>query len=95
MACTSSSSFLPAAPTSLKPDEMMTAPATPASPHSRMVVGHGLGRYGDHGQVDLARDLADGGVGLDALDRLGGHVDGVHDAVVLGADEVAQQDVAH
>ena len=39
MAQTSSSSFLPAAPISLKPEDTTTAPATPASPHSRIVAG--------------------------------------------------------
>ena len=94
MPTTCSSSFLPCGPISLKPDETMTAPPTPASPHSRSTSGHGLGRHGDDGEVDLARHLADGRVGLDALDRRRGAVDRVDDARRIGADEVAQQDVA-
>src|SRR5665648_83804 len=57
-------------------------------------LGDGLGRHGDDRQVDLVGDLADGGVRLDALHRLRRHVDRVDDAVVLRADEVAQEDVA-
>jgi len=56
--------------------------------------GHGLGGHGDHGEIDLARHLGDRRVSLDALDGRCRHVDGVHDAVVFGADQVAQQDVA-
>ena len=57
-------------------------------------VRHALGRHGDDSQVDLAWHLADGRIGLDALDRRSGGIDGIHDTVVFGADEVAQQDVA-
>ncbi len=57
-------------------------------------VGHDLGGHGDDGEVDLARDLRDRRVGLDALHRQSRAVDGVDDAVVFGADQVAQQDVA-
>ena len=39
MDLTSSSSRRPSLPISLKPELTMTAPATPASPHSRMVCG--------------------------------------------------------
>ena len=39
MLTTFSSSFLPVAPISLNPDETMTAPDTPASPHSRTTSG--------------------------------------------------------
>ena len=57
-------------------------------------LGHRLRRHGDDRQVDLAGYLADRGVGLDALHRLRRYVDRVDDAVVLRADEVAQEDVA-
>ena len=55
---------------------------------------HVLGRHGDDGEVDLARHLADARVGLDALHRLGRDVHRVDDPLVLGADQVAQEDVA-
>ncbi len=55
---------------------------------------HGVGGYGDHGDVDLARDVGDRLVGLEAGDRVGGGVHRVHHAGEVAGDEVADQRLA-
>ncbi len=55
MDMTSSSSRLPSLPTSLNPELTMTAPATPASPHSRTVWGTALA-----GTAMMARSILRG-----------------------------------
>ena len=57
-------------------------------------VRHRLRGHGDHRQVDGARHLSDRLVGLDPMDRGRRPVHGVHNACVLGVDDVAQQRVA-
>ena len=52
--------------------------------------GDGLGRDGDHCEVDLTGDVADAGVGAHRLDDLGGGIDRVDDSAEAGVEHVVE-----
>ena len=86
MTCCSNST--PAAPVSLNPAEIMTAPGTPASTHSLISPGTDGRRRGDHRQIHLLRNGADARVGLDAQHARTFRVDRVNRAFKSASSHV-------
>ena len=85
------SSAAPAAPVSLKPAEMMTAPSTFASMHSPMMPGTVTAGSGDHREINMRRHVGQPWIGGLSENNCPLRVDRKYPAAERAAEQIRHQ----